>query len=229
MSNNNGCSVCNYKGYIKINTIEYTTCDCVKNKDLAKRYKDANIPKKLLKLNLEDWNLKQHISGEDLSPNQIKLKENAFLILQKLHNNSRFPFEPLKTFSNLNSNIIFSGGKNCGKSLCLSILSKKAIELGASVKFYDWFDICTSLERYDNKDELNEISYEFTNCDLICIDGIEKIELNNQAKNHLSKIIKIRLNQDSWTLVSANETVTNDFIFHAWKDFVGGSDIVRLS
>ena len=125
--------------------------------------------------------------------------------------------------------MIFAGNKNSGKSLCLSLLAKKAIENGASVRFYDWFDLCTALDRYDNKEELVDIAYEFTNCNLVCVDGVEKIDLNNQAKNQLSKLFKIRSNQESWTLVSSTETAMSEMIFNSWKDFVSGSKIIKLA
>ena len=168
----NTCEICDGKGYIKINAIEHRTCICVKNKDIYKRYKDSGIPKKLLKHSLEDWNLKQNTLGEDLSPSQVKLKEDAFVMLSKIYDNEKFPFVPAKSGDNIISSIIFSGSKNSGKSLCLSLLAKKAIENGASVKFYDWFDLCTTLERYDNKEELVNTADEFKDNDLICIDGL---------------------------------------------------------
>ena len=64
---------------------------------------------------------------------------------------------------------------------------------------------------------------------LICIDGIEKIDFNNQARNHLSKLSKIRLNQESWTLISASENAVNESIFNTWKDLISGSKLVKLS
>ena len=214
-----GCELCDYKGYIQVNTIDYQTCICVKNADIIKRYKKAYIPHRLLRHSLDDWNLKQNVMGEDLSPNQTKIKEAAFSILKKVYDNPKFPFVPAKANDILNiSSMIFAGNKNSGKSLCLSLLAKKAIENGASVRFYDWFDLCTALDRYDNKEELVDIAYEFTNCNLVCVDGVEKIDLNNQAKNQLSKLFKIRSNQESWTLVSSTETAMSEMIFNSLKD-----------
>ena len=225
-----GCELCDYKGYIQVNTIDYQTCICVKNADIIKRYKKAYIPHRLLRHSLDDWNLKQNVMGEDLSPNQTKIKEAAFSILKKVYDNPKFPFVTAKANDILNiSSMIFAGNKNSGKSLCLSLLAKKAIENGASVRFYDWFDLCTALDRYDNKEELVDIAYEFTNCNLVCVDGVEKIDLNNQAKNQLSKLFKIRSNQESWTLVSSTETAMSEMIFNSWKDFVSGSKIIKLA
>ena len=93
--------------------------------------------------------------------------------------------------------------------------------------FYEYKDLTNKL--ISKEQQLSEISYEFSNYNLICIDGIEKIDFNNQARNHLSKLSKIRLNQESWTLISASENAVNESIFNTWKDLISGSKLVKLS
>lgn len=224
----NDCQICNGRGWILVNEFEAETCVCIKNQYIIKKALEANLPKRLARYSLEDWNLKQNVAGGDLGVNESQIKEKAFKILKQLYDSKQFPFTAININNTHVSSFIFAGGKNSGKSLCLSLLAKKSIIAGADVKYYEWFDLCTSLDRFDNKQELDNILWDFKNCDLICIDGVCKIDLNNQAKNQLTRLFNMRINNEQWLLCSCNEDALNLNIFNGWQDFMSGSKVAKL-
>lgn len=222
---NKGCEKCEYRGYIYVDRVEVKSCECVKENAIKVEIAKSNIPKRLIKLGLEDWNIKQSAEGEDLPPDQQKKKEKIFKLLETLSDSPRFPFDPIEE----SNSVIFYGNQNSGKTLCLTILCKAAIKRGAMVRFYDWYDLVATLERFDNKENLEEILYLFENCDLIAIDGIEKSDFGNQAKNQLNRIIRKRLNDGAWIICSASGTMAKEKLsITAWDILKGNSREVYL-
>jgi DNA replication protein DnaC len=221
-----GCEKCDYKGYIRINTFEVVTCECAKKNDLSNRMIEACIPKCMAKAKLEDWNLKQNPSGEDLTVQQIKNKEKAYKVLSSIYNNKSFPYEPIDMSDKAICNISFMGPAESGKTFCTSILCKKAVANGALVKFYDWFDLVAMLDRFDNKLDIESAVFNFTNCDLVAINGIMPSDVNAQARNQLSRLFRKRLNANLWTIISGSDIPSG--IFPGWNEFYSNSLVVRL-
>ena len=224
-----GCEKCNHNGYIHINSVEVVSCECVKKNDFNIKVRDAKIPKKLIKLTLEDWNLKQDRNGGDLSPNQVKNKEKSYLVLRELCDNKAFPRHPIVIDDEPRSSVIFHGPKGSGKTLCLSVLSKRALKYGGLVRFYDWYDLVAILDRYDNRTELDAVVYDFENCDLIAVDNVDKIEIGNHAKNQLTRLFRKRTNNEMWTIISATEQALTNNPFPGWDDFKNDSYALRLT
>lgn len=222
-----GCEKCEYKGYVKINAVEVRACECTKRKDLIRRFKESGLPRKMANISLDDWNHRQDPDGNDLSLEQVETKEKALSYIQKIYNHDKFPFVPVRLNKNLYTSVIFTGPKNSGKSFVGCILGKKAIENGAQVRYYDWTELVTSLDRYDNKVEYEQINYDFSNCDLVFIDSVEKIDMN-LAKNQLSRIFKKRMNNGMWTIVSLTQSSVDDIRFPAWIDFCEDSMVIPL-
>jgi DNA replication protein DnaC len=222
-----GCEKCDYKGYIRTDTYEVKSCSCAKRHDLARRMKEADIPKRMAKVKLEDWNIKQNVVGNDLSPSQIKTKESVYYILSKIYQDPNFPHEPSEINDSTVSSILFEGPADSGKTFCTTILCKKAVVNGALVKFYDWFDLTSGLDRFDNRSEIDALTYYFENCDLIAINGVVKTDLGTQAKNQLSRLFRKRINNELWTIVSSAEGVGNN-LFPGWLDFCNNSLTVKL-
>ena len=221
------CEKCGGRGYIKINDDVVETCECTKKKDLIRRMHEAHIPKRMAKAKLEDWDLKQNAVGEDLSPSQIKCKSYVETVLRTLYDTRDFPFERIKIDDNFYSQTLFTGPEDSGKTFCLSMLCKKAVAKGATVKFYDWFDLTSALDRFDNREELDNLLYNFGHCDLIAINAVAKVDLGTQAKNQLSRLFRKRTNEELWTLVSSS--IGNESqIFPGWSDFYNSSLIVKL-
>jgi DNA replication protein DnaC len=223
-----GCKNCNYQGFVQVNDHESESCDCIKRNDFKLKIIEAKIPKKLIKLTLEDWNLKQNPNGDDLSPNQIKNKEKAYYLLRSLCDDKSFPRSAISIDGEHTSSVIFSGPKGSGKTLCLSVLAKRALKHGGTVRFYDWYDLTATLDRYDNRNELDSVVYDFENCDLIAIDNVDKIEIGNHAKNQLTRLFRKRTNNEMWTVISATESIVANMPFQGWSDFRDDSYIIKL-
>lgn len=223
-----GCDKCEGRGYIHINSVEVATCECTKRNAIYSHFLEAGIPKKLSNFTIEDWNTKQDSSGKDLTPKQISVKKAAFDVVYQIYKNSKFPFSPMNVDGASYSSLILTGPRGSGKSFVLSILAKRAIKQGGAVKYYDWFDLAMSLDRYDNKSELDQIVMDFEEKDLILIDGIEKITLNNMPKNQLARIFKKRYNDNMLTICTTNDVLCSDNLFPGWCDFCEDSLTTRL-
>lgn len=223
------CEKCEDKGILMTSTFIAEVCECVKIKNADKLFSLTGIPRKMKNLSLEDWNLKQDQNGDDLKPTQVKSKEAAFKALNAVCNSKEFPLLPISVPPGKNkvTSIVFTGPSESGKSFCLAVLGKNALAKFKTVRYYEWYDLVSILDRFDNRPELDLIVNDFQNKPLILIDGMQTADMNNQAKNQLTRLFNYRMNNELWTVVSVGDAgVAVNVPF--WSKFMNESAVIKL-
>jgi DNA replication protein DnaC len=201
---NKNCPDCGGLGYIYVNKKEAKTCECVRRNNTVSMLAESKLPKKLRNLSLEDWNPKQNHKGEDLDQQQAAFKQKILVMLEKIYDSKRFPHQTLRFKNEDYSSLIFVGEKGSGKSLCLSVICQSAVNNGASVRYFDWYELISSLDRYTEDEEYRQIRDSFYNMDLIVVDNIDyKSEIRSNMVHHLRRFFNHRTNNEKMTILTS--------------------------
>jgi len=183
------CDICKDKGYLLNDNKEANTCVCQKKKELYHAYEEASIPKSFWHLNLkEHWNLNQDAFGDDLGVSK-PIKKKVKMIMQfYIKNLEKVVDGEFLTIVNNELNfriklrsLLLVGGNNSGKTMLAAIVAKHAVELGMTVRYYDWnVDIVRNLINFDSREEQKSLIEDFTYLDLIIIDGLHDYGLEQK-------------------------------------------------
>jgi DNA replication protein DnaC len=144
------CSLCGGMGAKDLGNNIFQRCSCsLQVQELIKLYQ-ANIPEKFINMSLNDYTL-----GEEK------------LILNYINN--------LSTWCSRGAGLYLYGQNGVGKSFFMAMIAKESIRLGKTTYFCSLEQFLKIIIESKDKENLKDELEYIRDCDMLCIDEIEKV------------------------------------------------------
>jgi hypothetical protein len=209
---NGSCSTCLGKGSWLNEDNKVILCHCLKEQMWRDKFLESNIPPKYFGKTLtENWNLKQDPWGNNLTQSALLKKTQIKSVLDKYI--YALPAicagHPIKIIPNKGTTInlvslLLLGGQWSGKSLICSVVAQEAVRKKLSVGYYDYADLYAELSGFDNREKQSDYAEEFTQKDLLIIDGVTHYDMRNPSFSiQLDRIGRARIKSGKPIIISA--------------------------
>lgn len=187
------CSKCKDTGFIGIEK-----CICYKQKLVQLYYKNSDLSDILRANNFDNFNI-EYYSTRKLGDEKETPRKNIEKILSLTLNF-------IKSFSNLEDNLLFYGNSGTGKTFLSNCIAKELLDKGHLVVYRTSEELIQNLKtlRFNTDDNLEDL---LTNCDLLIIDDLGTEQINDFSKTELFNILNKRLLRKRKMLISTNLTL----------------------
>ena len=187
------CAKCKDTGFIGIEK-----CICYKQKLVQLYYKNSDLSDLLRANNFDNFNI-EYYSTRKLGDEKETPRKNIEKILSLTLNF-------IKSFSNLEDNLLFYGNSGTGKTFLSNCIAKELLDKGHLVVYRTSEELIQNLKtlRFNADDNLEDL---LTNCDLLIIDDLGTEQINDFSKTELFNILNKRLLRKRKMLISTNLTL----------------------
>jgi DNA replication protein DnaC len=199
---NYGCPDCQDTGYLQAGaeTVRSQKCHCLKQAILDMLYEQSGIRGILKKENFDHLSYEYH-SGEDL----VRFQK----AVAKCHEFcDKYPENPASGHKPDYQNLFFFGSVGTGKSFLSGCVAKVLIDRGYSVIYYTATGFFNAISRFtfdfNNRDGLQMLREDLSNCDLLIIDDLGTERPNDFTVTQLFSYLNIRHLNEKSTIISTN-------------------------
>ena len=219
------CQECYDTGRITQKDGTRVFCNCYREKIWNHRFREYGIPELYFEYDLRAWDNHKDGNSHDLSPKQIKRKQDIQKFVAKYIKCLRLlcgsPVQKMM-LQKANETIRFSslklhGDNGSGKTMLASIIAMEAARQGLVVKYYEWAELASILSDFDNNEEHKEIAEEFRNKHLIVVDNICNISFANKClKLQLDRLAQSRVKSGRPIILTFSGEYTEAEPHSAW-------------
>lgn len=185
------CNKCKDTGYIG-----NKKCVCYNQKLVKLYYKNSDLKTMLENNNFENFNINYYSTNKTGDEPKSPRKNMEEKIIPYI-------MEYIKTFQDINSNLLFYGNSGTGKTFLSNCIAKDLLDKGFLVVYRTADDLLHDIKRikFENDATLEDL---LLNCDLLIIDDLGTEQITDFSSTELFNLLNKKLLLNKKMLISSN-------------------------
>jgi hypothetical protein len=228
------CPTCRGREYIKeANGVR--KCECVAPAMYAGFYANAGIPPLYYGMTINrNWNVRQDVSGQTLTPLNMTAKERIGQFITKYERAlpaivAGLPFVLVQSHARTKiRSLRLTGATNSGKSMVASILAMACVRMGLTVRYFDFADLRHRLGDFNNRDDQDTIVEDFRTRDYIVIDNVFDLNAGEYVTGEFERIARLRAGTGKPTIITNDHRFENKSLGSGWQSLINNCYEIRL-